>query len=74
VVVSEIVDAALFGEGVMPSLHHAQLHLLAPNAVIIPRTAALLGVCVAAVCDLHVCGWIPDSVRMHIQLGCAGGP
>lgn len=41
VVVSEILDAGLLGEGVIPSLRHAQAHLLHPDAVVIPQAAKI---------------------------------
>ena len=43
VVVSEILDVGLLGEGVLPSLRHAQGHLLTPDPVVIPRGATVFG-------------------------------
>ena len=42
--VSEILDAGLLGEGVIPSHRHAIENLLKPEAVVIPRSADLHGV------------------------------
>lgn len=46
-VVSEILDAGLLGEGVLPSVRHAQKHLLKENAIVIPQAAHLKGMLVA---------------------------
>lgn len=42
-VVSEILDCGLLGEGVLPSLRHAWKNLLKPDAVCIPEGADLRG-------------------------------
>ncbi len=39
--VSEIVDSGLLGEGVIPSVLHARNHLLTPGAKIIPKAAKI---------------------------------
>ena len=44
VLVSEILDAGLLGEGVLPSVRHAQANLLKENARIIPAAATVKGV------------------------------
>lgn len=49
VLVSEILDSGLLGEGVFPSLRHAKKELLKENAVIIPKSADIYGVLVQ--CD-----------------------
>jgi Flp pilus assembly protein TadD/precorrin-6B methylase 2 len=41
--VSEILDIALLGEGVLPSLRHAENFLLTPNATVIPTSAKVWG-------------------------------
>ncbi len=41
VLVSEIVDVGLLGEGVLPSMRHAIEHLAAPGARVIPRSATV---------------------------------
>ena len=41
VVVSEIVDVGLLGEGVLPSVRHAVAHLARPGAVVIPAAATV---------------------------------
>jgi predicted O-methyltransferase YrrM len=43
VVVSEIVDCGLIGEGLLPTIRHAREHLLAPGGLIIPESARLHG-------------------------------
>lgn len=43
VVISEILDVTLIGEGVIPSLRHATRHLAQPNAKIIPAAARVWG-------------------------------
>lgn len=44
VVVSEILDCGLLGEGVLPSLRHAYANLLKPGAVSVPQSADVFGV------------------------------
>lgn len=46
VVVSEILDCGLLGEGVLPSLRHAYANLLQPGAISVPRSAEVFGVLV----------------------------
>lgn len=46
IVVSEILDAGLLGEGVLPSVRHAKKHLLKENAIVIPQAAKLKGMLV----------------------------
>ncbi len=41
-VVSEILDVGLLGEGVIPSLRHAWKNLLKPDAVCIPKSATVM--------------------------------
>ncbi len=41
VVVSEIFDAGLLGEGVLPTMRHATQHLAAPDAMVIPAAATV---------------------------------
>lgn len=43
VVVSEIVDCGLIGEGLLPSVRHAREHLLAPGGTVLPVAARLYG-------------------------------
>ncbi|MCP2305889.1 50S ribosomal protein L11 methyltransferase [Actinokineospora globicatena] len=43
VVVSEIVDCGLVGEGVLPTVRHAREHLLEPGGVLLPESAVLYG-------------------------------
>jgi len=43
VVISEIVDCALIGEGLLPSVRHAREHLLAEGGTILPSAARLYG-------------------------------
>ncbi|ATL25496.1 50S ribosomal protein L11 methyltransferase [Streptomyces formicae] len=43
VLVSEIVDCGLIGEGLLPSIRHAREHLLAPDGIMLPATARLYG-------------------------------
>ncbi|MEU3874908.1 MULTISPECIES: 50S ribosomal protein L11 methyltransferase [Streptomyces] len=43
VLVSEIVDCGLIGEGLLPSVRHAREHLMAPGAVMLPTSARLIG-------------------------------
>lgn len=49
VLVSEILDSGLLGEGVFPSIRHAKKELLKENAIIIPKSADVYGVLVQ--CD-----------------------
>ncbi|GAB2443046.1 50S ribosomal protein L11 methyltransferase [Streptomyces incanus] len=43
VLVSEIVDCGLIGEGLLPSVRHAREHLLAPDGIMLPSAARLYG-------------------------------
>ncbi|WP_149184007.1 50S ribosomal protein L11 methyltransferase [Streptomyces sp. TRM49041] len=43
VLVSEIVDCGLIGEGLLPSVRHAREHLLAPHGIMLPSAARLYG-------------------------------
>jgi type II protein arginine methyltransferase len=43
VIVSEIVDCGLVGEGLLPTMRHARDHLLRPGGVLLPRAARLRG-------------------------------
>lgn len=43
VLVSEIVDCGLIGEGLLPSIRHARAHLLTPGGVMLPSAARLYG-------------------------------
>ncbi|GAA4182248.1 hypothetical protein GCM10022252_07850 [Streptosporangium oxazolinicum] len=43
VLVTEIFDCALLGEGALPSIEHARRELLQPDAVIVPQGARLWG-------------------------------
>jgi predicted RNA methylase len=43
VLVSEIVDCGLIGEGLLPSIRHARAHLLAPGGLMLPSAARLYG-------------------------------
>ncbi len=43
IVVSEILDVTLIGEGVIPSLRHATRHLMRPDAKVIPAAARVWG-------------------------------
>ncbi|WP_394821403.1 50S ribosomal protein L11 methyltransferase [Pendulispora albinea] len=42
-IVSEIVDCGLVGEGLLPTLRHAREHLLKPGGILVPRRARLIG-------------------------------
>jgi type II protein arginine methyltransferase len=42
-VVSEIVDCGLIGEGLLPTMRHVREHLLAPGGQLLPRSGRLLG-------------------------------
>ncbi|TSB26002.1 50S ribosomal protein L11 methyltransferase [Streptomyces benahoarensis] len=43
VLISEIVDCGLIGEGLLPTVRHAREHLLAPGGVMMPVSARLHG-------------------------------
>ncbi|MET9690814.1 50S ribosomal protein L11 methyltransferase [Streptomyces sp. NPDC006514] len=43
VLVSEIVDCGLIGEGLLPSIRHARQHLLKPGGTMFPSAARILG-------------------------------
>lgn len=42
-IVSEIVDCGLIGEGVLPTVAHAREHLLAPGGTLLPESARVFG-------------------------------
>jgi type II protein arginine methyltransferase len=42
-IVAEVIDCGLIGEGILPTLRHAREHLLAGGGALLPRTARLLG-------------------------------
>lgn len=42
VIVTEIVDCGLVGEGILPTLRHARSNLLKPGGTIIPQTARVM--------------------------------
>lgn len=44
--ISEVLDAGLIGEGVLTTLRHATASLIAPDAAIIPRRAVVSGIIV----------------------------
>lgn len=46
VLVSEIVDAGLLGEGVLPTIRHARQYLTTPDATVIPKSAEVFGMLV----------------------------
>ncbi|MFE9930280.1 50S ribosomal protein L11 methyltransferase [Streptomyces sp. NPDC005533] len=43
VLISEIVDCALIGEGLLPSIRHARRHLLKPDGIMLPSAGRLYG-------------------------------
>ena len=43
VLVSEIIDAGLLGENVLPTMRHVMQHLVMPNAKIIPKSGEIMG-------------------------------
>lgn len=43
VLVSEIVDCGLIGEGLLPSIRHARRHLLKPGGIMLPSVARVQG-------------------------------
>lgn len=42
-IVSEIVDCGLIGEGILPTIRHARKHLLAPGGRLLPERARIIG-------------------------------
>jgi predicted nicotinamide N-methyase len=61
-VVSEIVDCGLIGEGVLPTLRHARSDLLAPGGRLLPVSARLVGCLVES-----------DALGALNRVGDAGG-
>lgn len=47
-IVSEIVDCGLVGEGLLPSIRHARDHLLTPGGTLIPQHCRLTGALVSS--------------------------
>jgi predicted O-methyltransferase YrrM len=43
VIVAEIVDCGLIGEGILPTLRHARQHLLTPDGRLLPQSARVFG-------------------------------
>ncbi|MET9789278.1 50S ribosomal protein L11 methyltransferase [Streptomyces canus] len=62
VLVSEIVDCGLIGEGLLPSVRHAREHLLAPGGIMLPSAARLYGRLVSS-----------EAVQRLNQVTTAGG-
>jgi type II protein arginine methyltransferase len=62
VLVSEIVDCGLIGEGLLPSVRHAREHLLAPDGIMLPSAARLYGRLVSS-----------EAVQRLNQVTTAGG-
>jgi type III protein arginine methyltransferase len=57
--ISEILDSALLGEGVLPFLRHALTHLVVPNAIVVPQSAVVYAQlidcpCIAATHELPI--------------------
>jgi type II protein arginine methyltransferase len=48
-IVSEIVDCGLIGEGVLPTVDHAREHLLAPGGLLLPESARVYGTVIDSV-------------------------
>ncbi len=48
-IVSEIVDCGLVGEGILPTIRHAREHLLAPGGTLLPESARIFGTLVDSV-------------------------
>ena len=46
--VTEILDAGLLGEHILPTMRHAREHLLAPGGQTIPRSATIFATCVSS--------------------------
>ncbi len=55
ILVSEILDSALLGEGVLPFLRHALTELVIENAIVVPQSARLYAQAVdlPAIADTH---------------------
>ncbi|WP_235617355.1 50S ribosomal protein L11 methyltransferase [Streptomyces thermolilacinus] len=62
VLVSEIVDCGLIGEGLLPAVRHAREHLLSPDGIMLPSAARLHGRLVTS-----------DAVLKLNQVTTAGG-
>jgi type II protein arginine methyltransferase len=81
-IVSEIVDCGLIGEGLLPTMRHGREHLLAPGGTLLPRSARLFGfliesdvvsgqnrVTTAAGFDLRLLNMVATKGHYPIRLG-----
>ncbi len=48
-IISEVVDCGLIGEGVLPTIRHARCHLLAPGGTLVPQSARIMGALVDSI-------------------------
>ena len=69
--VSEILDSSLLGEGVIPSLRDARERLLAPDAVVVPAVATVWGMPVECAALRRVAAPCAPSVEAGASPGAA---
>ena len=63
IIVNELYDTELLGEGVLPTLRHALEHLAAPNCAVVPAAADVVAVLLQS--DALYPGYHPHSLRTH---------
>lgn len=65
-VVTEIVDCGLVGEGIMPTLRHAREHLLAEGGSIVPRAATIYAALIESV-PIHELNLVSASRGIDVR-------
>ncbi|KAL3150295.1 Protein arginine N-methyltransferase 7 [Trebouxia sp. C0010 RCD-2024] len=69
IIVTEIFDSELIGEGILPTMRHAVKHLLKPDGIVIPATAVVYGQlveCPVLAAQSHPSGW-PSSTHVKTK-------
>lgn len=66
VVVTELVDCGLVGEGILPALRHARARLLRPGGTIVPRAARLVGALVESE-DVHQLNHVDTACGFDVR-------
>ncbi len=76
ILVSELFDSLLLGEGLLPTLTHARVHLLVDNPIIIPQEATVYATLVQSPSILNMHSFEQAPVKLYRDeqaKSCAGG-
>lgn len=63
IIVNELYDTELLGEGILPTLRHALEHLAAPDCIVVPAAADIVAVLLQS--DALYPGYHPHGLRSH---------